>query len=271
MAPSEGGRQARTLRFRAEAGVLLAAWIGYDDLFAGTVTLDGGIVTLDQVTGQSTRARKGRWSDCRANLLPQSRDLLYIEVGNAVGAGLVFNGTVIRGGNGGAGMIGHIRVTDDPNALCRCGKTGCLEAVGSGWQVLAAASARAGESDLLAHAMRESGHLTLFDIGAAATAGDALVLELLEQAADRIGNVVASLVDFGNPATLVLRGGVLRTGPVFLEVVKRIAHQRCSTLARSATSRSSPLPSTCTAKSCRAEQDFDRSHPESRRAQSVTG
>lgn len=302
LAPSEGGRKAGTLRFRPDAGVILASWLSYDELVVGTVTLAGQILTLEKTpwtfssspeeTMQrmqgmlESQARKagrpwaialgipgsvdyaaGRlvelplapgWSGfnprswLRANwdcpvwvdndvhlmalntwttLHPQPRDLLYIEVGNTVGAGLVFNGSVIRGVNGGAGMIGHIRVTDDADALCRCGKTGCLEAVASGWQVLDDATARAPESDFLARVIRDHGRLTLPDIGAAASMGDVLVLELLQHAAERIGNVIASLVDFSNPATLVVGGGVLRAGPVFLDVVTRVVRQRCSALA----------------------------------------
>lgn len=304
LAPSEGGRQARTLRFRAEAGVILAAMIGHNDLVAGAVGLDGEILSFEHIpwsidgdpedtmrrleTMLESQARnvdagrpwaialgvpgsvdyaagrlvelplaprwngfnprgwlRGMW-DCPvwvdndvhlmalntwANLLPQPRDLLYIEVGTGVGAGLIFNGSVIRGGNGGAGMIGHIRVTDDPTAVCRCGKTGCLESVGSGWQVLAEASARTAESGVLSRVMQETGHLTLPDIGDASSVADPLVLELLERAAERIGNVIASLVDFSNPETLVMGGGVLRTGPNFLTVVERVVRQRCSTLA----------------------------------------
>lgn len=90
-------------------------------------------------------------------------------------------------------------------------------------------------------------------MGAAALAGDPLVLELLEQAAERIGNAIASLVDFSNPATLVVCGGVLRTGPLFLDVVTRVVQQRSSALAlRDLEIVSATWTWTWTARSCAA-------------------
>ena len=61
------------------------------------------------------------------------RDLLYVLIDTGVGAGLVSGGRVFRGDTGAAGDIGHSQVTDDPSVLCRCGQSGCLEAVTGGW------------------------------------------------------------------------------------------------------------------------------------------
>jgi predicted NBD/HSP70 family sugar kinase len=47
----------------------------------------------------------------------------------------VVDGSVFRGVDGGAGDIGHIRVPEGAEALCRCGAYGCLAAVASGGAV----------------------------------------------------------------------------------------------------------------------------------------
>lgn len=145
------------------------------------------------------------------------RDLLFIEVGVDVGAGLMIDGRILRGDRGGAGAIGHIRVTDDA-ARCRCGKTGCLEASAGGWAILAKATSRASESAGLSRVLRTRA-LTLQDIGNAAQDGDPLVLNILHQAAAEVSKVASNLVTFTNPGEVVLGGGVLNAGEDFLRTL----------------------------------------------------
>jgi predicted NBD/HSP70 family sugar kinase len=56
------------------------------------------------------------------------RDFLVATVGRGIGLGIVANGTVYRGGRGGAGEFGHVPVLAD-GPVCACGRRGCLEAV----------------------------------------------------------------------------------------------------------------------------------------------
>ena len=58
--------------------------------------------------------------------------LLYVKVGTGIGCGIVADRRIHRGAEGAAGDIGHIVVTDHEDVVCRCGNTGCLEAVAGG-------------------------------------------------------------------------------------------------------------------------------------------
>jgi predicted NBD/HSP70 family sugar kinase len=58
--------------------------------------------------------------------------LLYVKVGTGIGSGIVSGRGIHRGADGAAGDIGHIRVSDHADAICRCGNLGCLEAVAGG-------------------------------------------------------------------------------------------------------------------------------------------
>ncbi|MGY1809319.1 ROK family protein [Blastococcus sp. SYSU D00669] len=176
-------------------------------------------------------ARRGVpvWVDNEVNLralgewergVPQERrDLLYVKVATGIGSGLVTGGRLHRGDSGAAGDIGHVRVTDDPLARCRCGKTGCLEAVASGWALVDTLTeeARAGRSPVLAERLARAGRITGEDIGAATAAGDEVVRAAVSRAARVIGTAIAGVVNFANPGTLVLGGGVLRAGPLFFD------------------------------------------------------
>ncbi|WP_059103004.1 ROK family transcriptional regulator [Shouchella shacheensis] len=53
-------------------------------------------------------------------------DLLYVAIGDGVGASFFTNGALTRGANGGAGEFGHTSV--NANGLpCKCGNRGCIE------------------------------------------------------------------------------------------------------------------------------------------------
>src|SRR3954454_21677551 len=182
------------------------------------------------------------WVDNDVNLMalgewhrgtPQdSRDLLYIHVDEGIGAGLVSRGSVFRGDTGAAGDIGHIPVTDDPDAVCRCGQTGCLEAVTGGWGLVRQLTARAAESPLLAERLARRGHLTAEDIGMAARAGDPVCLELVLQGTRLVGTTVASLVNFVNPGTVVVGGGAVRIGDPIITTFEETVRARTTKLAR---------------------------------------
>jgi len=51
---------------------------------------------------------------------------LYVSGEVGIGAGLVFDGALFRGGRGWSGEIGHVTVYPDGRP-CRCGASGCLE------------------------------------------------------------------------------------------------------------------------------------------------
>lgn len=53
-------------------------------------------------------------------------NILVVTIGTGVGAGLVMDGTIVRGFSGSAGEIGHLPV-EEGGPLCTCGNNGCLE------------------------------------------------------------------------------------------------------------------------------------------------
>ncbi|MEU4560719.1 ROK family protein [Actinoplanes sp. NPDC023936] len=298
LAPSSGGRQARTLRFRARAGYVYGALVGASEFTAAVLDLDGALITshhedwnvdrgpeptmsrleaafagLARATGLTrpwgigigmpgpVEFATGRlvappimpgwdgfsvrswfrdhydapvWVDNDVNLMAlgewtagkphDGRDMLFVKAGTGIGAGLINRGRLLRGDRGAAGDIGHVHVSSDPAALCRCGRTGCLEAVASGWSLLEEATRRIAESPRL------SLPLTLGKIGAAAAAGDPLAVELVETRVQALAEVVAHLVNFTNPGVLVLGGGALRTGPRFIEMIAEAVLARCTDL-----------------------------------------
>ncbi|WP_406435792.1 ROK family protein [Streptomyces sp. NBC_00631] len=141
---------------------------------------------------------------------PDCSAFVLVKVSTGIGAGVVMDGSVYRGIDGGAGDIGHIRVGAD--AQCRCGSYGCLAAVASGGAVarrLAAAGVPAASGadvrDLLA-----SGHPE-----AAA---------LAREAGRVVGDVLATVVTLLNPGVLMIAGDL--AGTPFLTGVRELLYQR---------------------------------------------
>jgi predicted NBD/HSP70 family sugar kinase len=54
-------------------------------------------------------------------------NMILVKIGRGVGSGIIVGGERVRGAHSGAGEIGHVTVGTDGGALCKCGKTGCLE------------------------------------------------------------------------------------------------------------------------------------------------
>lgn len=56
-----------------------------------------------------------------------SQSAVMITLGTGVGGGVVLDGKIVAGRNGGAGEIGHMTVEPGETVPCSCGKCGCLE------------------------------------------------------------------------------------------------------------------------------------------------
>ena len=135
-------------------------------------------------------------------------DFVYLKVATGVGAGIMIDGEIYRGATGVAGEIGHVAI-DPSGPECVCGNRGCLATfVGTRELVdrARALMARHPESPLAGCAP------DIRAIEDAALADDPLALQVVEEAADRLGIVVAGVLNLLNPGSVILGGGLARTG-----------------------------------------------------------
>ena len=132
---------------------------------------------------------------------------IYVTVGTGIGGSLFIDGRLIRGIHHCAGEIGHtILIPNGP--LCGCGKHGCLEALASGLAI-----ARKGEAALLlgrTSALRQVERpVTAQHVVEAARQGDALAVEILNEAAYFLEIGLANLLTLYDPEMIVLGGGIM--------------------------------------------------------------
>lgn len=143
---------------------------------------------------------------------PDCAAFLLIKVSTGIGAGLVVDGEMYRGIDGGAGDIGHIRLSGHPDALCRCGSFGCLAAVASG-RALAEQLTAAGVPTASGSDVRDQ-----------LLVGQPDAVRLAREAGRRVGEVLATVVTLLNPGVLMIAGDV--SGPPFLTGVRELLYQR---------------------------------------------
>ncbi|GAB2985663.1 ROK family protein [Streptomyces pseudoechinosporeus] len=143
---------------------------------------------------------------------PDCSAFVLIKVSTGIGAGVVVGGTIYRGIDGGAGDIGHIRVPEGADALCKCGSYGCLAAVASGGAV----ARRLAETGVPA----ASGS----DVRDLLTAGHPGAAALARDAGRLVGDVLATVVTLLNPGVLMIAGDL--AGTPFLTGVRELLYQR---------------------------------------------
>jgi N-acetylglucosamine repressor len=140
-------------------------------------------------------------------------DFIVITLGRGIGMGIVINGQIYRGKNGGAGELGHVLVDPD-GPLCDCGRHGCLETLIS-------------ESALVAEARRSfSEDITnLDDLIHCAASGEPGASQILSRAGTRLGRQIANLVNLFDPKLIIISGEGIRMGELFFSSVRQAFHE----------------------------------------------
>jgi len=130
----------------------------------------------------------------RGGELQRHDDLLVLKVSTGLGAGIISGGVLQRGAWQAAGEFGHNKTAAAQGVPCRCGDTGCLEAIAGGWAVV--------------HALQQQGYSVrhMRDVVELAHAGDPEVRRMIRDSGRHIGEVVASAVNLLNPKVLVIAG-----------------------------------------------------------------
>jgi predicted NBD/HSP70 family sugar kinase len=135
----------------------------------------------------------------------EHRDFLYVKASHGIGASLVLDGALYRGGTGLAGEIGHTHL-NGRTELCRCGSRGCLEAVVS--------VASVHEQIEHTHPTSDPAELAIGDDG------DLITRRILEEAGRVLGRVVSDLCNLVNPTAVVIGGELGAASRAFVDGVE---------------------------------------------------
>lgn len=154
----------------------------------------------------------------RRRVLGTTDDIAYLAVGTGIAAGVILDGRLHRGARGLAGEIGHV-VVDPTGPVCACGLRGCLETFVSGPAIARRAreALATGRPSLLSTVDPDA--LDARDVYRAATDGDALACELVEDVGRRLAWAIHLLVMAYDVDRVVLGGGVSHAGDTFVQPI----------------------------------------------------
>jgi glucokinase len=148
-------------------------------------------------------------------------DVLGVFAGTGIGAGVVLDGVLRRGPTGAAGEIGHMIVRRG-GRVCGCGGRGHLEAYAgrAAMERRARDLDRKGRDTLLVE-LAPGKRMTSGVFVKALAAGDAVAVELIDDAVGALGVAIASAVSLLDVALVVVGGGLAdRLGPSFVARVE---------------------------------------------------
>lgn len=151
---------------------------------------------------------------------PDASHLLYVKIGTGVGSGMVVDGAVNRGAQGGAGDIGHAHVGGYGDPQCRCGNLGCLESLVGGWA--------------LARDLRDAPRPDMHDardVARQVKLGEVQAVTRLRAAGRILGEAVAFATSLLNPEVIVLGGLLSVSGDHLMAGVRETVYQRSHPLA----------------------------------------
>ncbi|MFC3994718.1 ROK family protein [Nocardiopsis sediminis] len=196
---------------RAVNPPIMPGWDDFDvpgyieQRFAGPVLVDNDVNIM------ALGEHFARWRD--------ASHLMFVKVATGIGCGIISDGGVYRGAKGAAGDMGHIQVPHGAGHPCRCGNTGCLEAVASGAAIAAELAGQGIEAR------------TALDVVELARSGSVAALLSLRQAGRDIGEVLAASVNMLNPSIIVIGGSLALAGDHLLAGVREVIYQRSLPLA----------------------------------------
>ena len=166
-------------------------------------------------------ANAAMWAEFKFGNAKGLNPVMFFIIGTGVGGGLVIDGKLFKGANGIGAEFGHMCVV--PNGLlCGCGSKGCIEQYASGGALI-----RYANEALLANPDKSEellsfgeGKLSGTALTKAAKAGNELALAAFSKQADWLGLACASYSLIIDPQAIIIGGGVVDAGELFLAPVR---------------------------------------------------
>lgn len=159
-------------------------------------------------------------------------DLVYVDYGAGIGAGVISGGNLLLGANGGAGEMGHMHLVEN-GPVCKCGSYGCLEAL-AGLRALETRVRKAwAEVDVRPGEPGNTSRRGMngWEMLRAASSGDKICSHAAAEVATYLGVGVGNLLNLFNPSVVVLDNRLELAGTEMLEQIVRTAKRKALTFS----------------------------------------
>lgn len=153
-------------------------------------------------------------NDANGSLLAEARlgnlrgveNAMFLRSSYSTGAAIMVSGQLHRGTRGTAGEIGHVQI-EPAGLICACGGRGCLNTVVG--------------ADVLVSSLRLTrGELSLSDVISEAINGDPGCRQVISDASDQIGSVLANSAILFEPHKIIIGGELAKTGEIFVAPIR---------------------------------------------------
>lgn len=145
---------------------------------------------------------------------------VMVTLGTGVGGGVVLDGKIIPGFNGGAGELGHITVEPEETVPCNCGKFGCLEQYASANGVVRLAKRMLDGCDTPSK-LRELDGFTAKELCDLAREGEEMAVKILDRFGEYLGRALSFISCVVDPDIYILGGGMSRAGEIVIDPVMK--------------------------------------------------
>jgi glucokinase len=150
------------------------------------------------VDNDANMAAYGEWAYGAGR---KSQSLVLLTIGTGIGSGVILDGQLWHGKCGFAGELGHV-VVNSEGEMCNCGVRGCLETESSAPRIVGNYLRLTQTQEIL----------TSEDIYFRAKRGDEAARQSFARAGYYLGIGLGIVINFLNPETILLGGGVMTTG-----------------------------------------------------------
>lgn len=159
-----------------------------------------------------------------------SENMVTVNIGRGVGAGIVLNGELFYGNHDLAGEIGHMTIDVDGN-VCPCGNRGCWQTLISGPAIgtMAMHQIQAGAYSQLQEMVDDLSEIEGKTVYEAAVKGDPLSIQILEKTGEYIGIGLTNLIHLLNPTKIIIGGGVANAHSFLMPKIRETIEKRALT------------------------------------------
>jgi predicted NBD/HSP70 family sugar kinase len=152
------------------------------------------------------------------HLSKQLQNLVFLDIGEGVGAGIVIRGQLYHGILNGAGEFGHISI-DPQGPACSCSGRGCLEVFTRDQATIRRyLDLQSGQKV----ASPESSGLSIEEIVSRCLKGEPEAMESLRQTAGYLGRGLIPVIYSINPEVIVLGGTITKAWEVVYPEIRRV-------------------------------------------------
>lgn len=150
--------------------------------------------------------------------------MVLFTLGTGVGGGIIIGDLVVEGEHSHGAEVGHVKIEITNPRQCGCGRMGCLEAYASATAVVKRAQEllkKPSVKSTLRAEMKKEGGLTARDVFDAASQGDKIADQIVEETAFYLGVGAMNMMHTIDPDMVVFTGGMIAAGEGFLERIRK--------------------------------------------------